>query len=301
MKVLKLGTIMTLGGILFSLTNFVVHADSKENTTEVTLNHNTYLYNKKGSRVKDSKKLLKDESVSVKGKIQKLSKNKKYYTIYNYQRYWLPYILIKGQAYYTTVKGKFIKVANVGKINNSELIATSGYVVTKKNTVFYNANGNATKNKVKKGSKFKVTALLNLKPQVADMPGFYQVSKNKFLYSLDVNKPRIDLQFLTKEAKENKTTYVNLLKNTYIRQADGTIRSKVTVGHMPDSWKVDNLKYIWVSTDNKAELFYHIVSSDPWEQTRDGYISAEAVKVTAGPELTPSNTAAEAEAAAQKK
>lgn len=67
---------MTLGGILFSLTNFVVHADSKENTTEVTLNHNTYLYNKKGSRVKDSKKLLKDESVSVKGKIQKLSKNK---------------------------------------------------------------------------------------------------------------------------------------------------------------------------------------------------------------------------------
>lgn len=47
MKVLKLGTIMTLGGILFSLTNFVVHADSKENTTEVTLNHNTYLYNKK--------------------------------------------------------------------------------------------------------------------------------------------------------------------------------------------------------------------------------------------------------------
>lgn len=223
MKVLKLGTIMTLGGILFSLTNFVVHADSKENTTEVTLNHNTYLYNKKGSRVKDSKKLLKDESVSVKGKIQKLSKNKKYYTIYNYQRYWLPYILIKGQAYYTTVKGKFIKVANVGKINNSELIATSGYVVTKKNTVFYNANGNATKNKVKKGSKFKVTALLNLKPQVADMPGFYQVSKNKFLYSLDVNKPRIDLQFLTKEAKENKTTYVNLLKNTYIRQADGTM------------------------------------------------------------------------------
>ena len=258
-------------------------------------------YNKKGSRVKDSKKLLKDESVSVKGKIQKLSKNKKYYTIYNYQRYWLPYILIKGQAYYTTVKGKFIKVANVGKINNSELIATSGYVVTKKNTVFYNANGNATKNKVKKGSKFKVTALLNLKPQVADMPGFYQVSKNKFLYSLDVNKPRIDLQFLTKEAKENKTTYVNLLKNTYIRQADGTIRSKVTVGYMPDSWKVDNLKYIWVSTDNKAERFYHIVSSDPWEQTRDGYISAEAVKVTAGPELTPSNTAAEAEAAAQKK
>lgn len=192
-------------------------------------------------------------------------------------------------------------MANVGKINNSELIATSGYVVTKKNTVFYNANGNATKNKVKKGSKFKVTALLNLKPQVADMPGFYQVSKNKFLYSLDVNKPRIDLQFLTKEAKENKTTYVNLLKNTYIRQADGTIRSKVTVGYMPDSWKVDNLKYIWVSTDNKAELFYHIVSSDPWEQTRDGYISAEAVKVTAGPELTPSNTAAEAEAAAQKK
>lgn len=61
---------------MFSLTNFVVHADSKENTTEVTLNHNTYLYNKKGSRVKDSKKLLKDESVSVKGKIQKLSKNK---------------------------------------------------------------------------------------------------------------------------------------------------------------------------------------------------------------------------------
>src|SRR5699024_12263175 len=97
-------------------------------------------------------------------------------------------------------------------------------------------------NKVKKGSKFKVTALLNLKPQIADMPGFYQVSKNKFLYSLDVNKPRIDIQFLTKEAKENKTTYVNLLKNTYIRQLHGTIRSKVTVVYIPYRWKVANLK-----------------------------------------------------------
>lgn len=46
-------------------------------------------------------------------------------------------------------------MANVGKINNSELIATSGYVVTKKNTVFYNANGNATKNKVKKVANLK--------------------------------------------------------------------------------------------------------------------------------------------------
>ena len=109
---------------------------------------------------------------------------------------------------------------------------------------------------------------------------------------------------MIRKSQEARGRSANLnfqVSDTYIRQADGTIRSKVTVGYMPDSWKVDNLKYIWVSTDNKAELFYHIVSSDPWEQTRDGYISAEAVKVTAGPELTPSNTAAEAEAAAQKK
>ena len=59
---------MVIGGILFSLTNSVVQADSQENNTEITLNHNTYLYNKNGVRVKNSKKLLKGEKVSVKGK-----------------------------------------------------------------------------------------------------------------------------------------------------------------------------------------------------------------------------------------
>ena len=71
-------------------------------------------------------------------------------------------------------------------------------------------------------------------------------------------------------------------------------------------FKVDKLLYLWVPSENKAELFYHLVGNSV-EGSKgslnftDGYVKASDVKFdTDSVALTPSNTAAEAEAAAKK-
>ncbi|CCI84729.1 hypothetical protein FC52_GL001610 [Lactobacillus pasteurii DSM 23907 = CRBIP 24.76] len=73
--------------------------------------------------------------------------------------------------------------------------------------------------------------------------------------------------------------------------------------------KVDKLVYIWVPSENKAELFYHLVGTkfyatgniDRIDVGSDAYVKASDVKfIPQGLTLSPSNTAAEAEAAAKK-
>lgn len=72
-------------------------------------------------------------------------------------------------------------------------------------------------------------------------------------------------------------------------------------------YKVNKLLYIWVPSENKAELFYHLVGKSVYSnqgevQFADGYVKASDVRFDPNStSLTPSNTAAEAEAAAQKK
>ena len=93
-----------------------------------------------------------------------------------------------------------------------------------------------------------------------------------------------------------------------IYHADGTVinfngdRPRKQSGR----FKVDKLLYLWVPSENKAELFYHLVynsveGSKGSLNFTDGYVKASDVKFdTDSVALTPSNTAAEAEAAAKK-
>jgi hypothetical protein len=67
------------------------------------------------------------------------------------------------------------------------------------------------------------------------------------------------------------------------------------------------LLYIWVPSEKKAELFYHLVSNSVYSNHgevtfSDGYVKASDVQFDPdSTALTPSNTAAEAQAAAVKK
>ena len=77
--------------------------------------------------------------------------------------------------------------------------------------------------------------------------------------------------------------------------------------------KVDKLMYIWVPSEKKANLFYHLVGTkfyatntgtsffDKIDVGHDAYVKADDVKFVNGVQLTPLNTAAEAQVAAQKK
>lgn len=267
------------------------------NHIDITLNHNSYVYNNKGVRIKGLK-LSKGSSLKVKGNIEKINQNQnpKYYLIsYNTQdwnqKYWLPYKVINGKAYYSIGNGKYIRVANVKTVYGDELLANSGYVTVKKNTFIFDANANETKIKAKKGQKFKVDLLINLTPNMPSTLGYYRIagSKNKYLYAYYVKEPRIPLRILP---KNYKNTYVYLTRDTtWIRNSDGTKRTQINMNHSPSTWHVDELRYIWIPEDNKAELFYHISNNDSWKGTQGGYVNANDVRYAGGPQLQPVNAA----------
>lgn len=73
-------------------------------------------------------------------------------------------------------------------------------------------------------------------------------------------------------------------------------------------YKVDKLLYLWVPSENKAELFYHLVGKSAYSTNgeihfSDGYVKANDVQYDKDciNQLTISNTSEEAEAAALKK
>ena len=107
---------------------------------------------------------------------------------------------------------------------------------------------------------------------------------------------------------KTKSSRIIFTQPTDIYHADGTVinfngdRPRKQSGR----FKVDKLLYLWVPSENKAELFYHLVGNSV-EGSKgslnftDGYVKASDVKFdTDSVALTPSNTAAEAEAAAKK-
>ena len=103
---------------------------------------------------------------------------------------------------------------------------------------------------------------------------------------------------------KTKSSRIIFTQPTDIYHADGTVinfngdRPRKQSGR----FKVDKLLYLWVPSENKAELFYHLVGnsvegSKSSLNFTDGYVKASDVKFdTDSVALTPSNT----EAAAKK-
>lgn len=106
-----------------------------------------------------------------------------------------------------------------------------------------------------------------------------------------------------------KKSLIQFIKPTDIYDANG---NKIDfkgdqVRKQGGRYKVNKLLYIWVPSENKAELFYHLVGKSVYSnqgevQFADGYVKASDVRFDPNStSLTPSNTVAEAEAAAKKK
>ncbi|MBP2058340.1 hypothetical protein J2Z60_001519 [Lactobacillus colini] len=112
----------------------------EQSSVKLKLNHNSYVYNNKGKRLKyykGKKALLKKSTrLTIKGKVEPITKVKRYYTYYsdtngNDHPGWLPYKKIKGNYYYKIGTNAYIKCINVSKINNEELQASQGTVIVK--------------------------------------------------------------------------------------------------------------------------------------------------------------------------
>ena len=115
-------------------------ASTKETTVKLRLNHNSYVYDKNGKRLKKykGKKALikKSQKLTIKGKIEPIQKAKRYYfygKLENGNRpaYWLTYKKINNDYYYSIGNKGYIKCVNVKTIDDYSLMSTEATVTIK--------------------------------------------------------------------------------------------------------------------------------------------------------------------------
>ena len=96
--------------------------------------------------------------------------------------------------------------------------------------------------------------------------------------------------------------------DVYNRQGEKLNANNVKIRKQANWFRADNLLYIWLPSENKAELFYHLIAKSFYTtsstgdklKVSDAYVKASDMKYFDGLRLKPSNTQAEAKAAAKK-
>ncbi|ALI52275.1 SLAP domain-containing protein [Lactobacillus helveticus] len=178
----------------------------------------------------------------------------------------------------------------------------------------YNNQGRAIKKNLKAGTKFvvdrlEVTPFADQFPPTAADAGQYRIKgTDTWLLAIDVTANK---KLVKHDYNNEHYGYIKFINDTDVYNADGTMQNhngtKIVKqgGHI----KVDKLVYIWVPSENKAELFYHLVGTkfyatgnvDQIEVGNNAYVKASDVEfINQGLTLTPSNTPEEAQAAAKK-
>lgn len=268
-----------------------------DNKNTLMLDYNSYVYTNKDKRVRVAT-LKKDKPVLFHG-----TKT------------------IKGKKYYRIGKNRYIKAANVGAVNGEIQYVDETYVTVKQNnTVSYTKDGIANNTKYKKGQKIKVDHYLYTPASGTDdfaafnddsaVP-FYQIKgeKDAYLSSLDVT-PRKAMKIGDYNLEHYTYAEYTQLADMPIYTINGT-SSGVIIPHAATNVErqveVDRLMYIWIPSEKKAELFYHLKDQyvmapqgdvykigDARKYVGNGFVKQSDVKIS-GVKLDPINTAQEAE------
>lgn len=169
---------LALGGVSLATTSFDTNANvanaatstTKTTTVKLRLNHNSYVYDKNGKRLKKYKGksalIKKSKTVTFKGKIEPIKTIKRYYFYVvtdngkHSTPYWLSYKKIKGSYYYSIGNKGYIKCINVSSINGNSLLSSQATVIVKpllgKVAYAQDASGNRTTKTYKKGQKLTI-------------------------------------------------------------------------------------------------------------------------------------------------
>ena len=276
------------------------------------MTHNAYIYRSSNRRTSFNGKwkLYRGQTVTTYGGSYKFKNGKRYFRVGGPHK-------------------QYIKSYNLGPVINTNTAAStdSGEETTVTVKYAYNVNiydnqGRVIKKNIPKGTKFVVDRLE--KTSFADQfipewasDGFYRIKGTTHwlvavLVKADKKLPLRDPQ---REENLNKYAYITFSKDTNVYNADGTIQNHngQKIVKQMGQFKVDKLMYIWVPSEKKANLFYHLVGTkfyatntgtsffDKIDVGHDAYVKADDVKFVNGVQLTPLNTAAEAQVAAQKK
>ncbi|WP_420907743.1 hypothetical protein [Lactobacillus acetotolerans] len=235
----------------------------------------------------------------------------------NYSQSWLPYQTIKGVQYYNIGAGGYIKAANVDQIDGKPVYTADANITVKTHW----ANNPTKVVETTTGEKIKVVKKITVDRVTSMYDGnsrsrLYRIkgTTNDFISDVYVKVlPRQQLKIYT----ENSCVIFANNADAYNIQGEKQANKTQNIGTAfikGDAIPVNELLYIWVPSENKAELFYRIEDSsngtdqygnDLFLETKDSqpslyYVKASDVKYLSGPRLTkPENTADEAKADAK--
>lgn len=197
---------------------------------------------------------------------------------------------------------------NTQPVGNEETTVT---VTASFNVNIFDNQGNTVRRNVPKGTKFvvdrlEVTPFADRFPTALGREGLYRIKgTDTWILAVDVTAAK-KLPLHDYDLEHN--SYIKFPQATDLYNASG---SKINtngdyIRKQSGQYKVDKLLYIWVPSENKAERFYHLVGKEVASNNGhisfdDGYVKESDVQFMSNSKaITPSNTAAEAEAAAKK-
>lgn len=197
---------------------------------------------------------------------------------------------------------------NTQPVGNEETTVT---VTASFNVNIFDNQGNTVRRNVPKGTKFvvdrlEVTPFADRFPTALGREGLYRIKgTDTWILAVDVTAAK-KLPLHDYDLEHN--SYIKFPQATDLYNASG---SKINtngdyIRKQSGQYKVDKLLHIWVPSENKAELFYHLVGKEVASNNGhisfdDGYVKESDVQFMSNSKaITPSNTAAEAEAAAKK-
>lgn len=231
----------------------------------LSLNLNSYVYTKNGKRTK--KLLRKGLSYNFIGKYKKNDNatNNVFYREGHY--YQLKTVRINGNDYYQIAKNKYIRVANIAAIGAHPVLSNEMTVTVKRNTPLLTVdaqNGAANTGKtLKKGQKFTVDAQVGLYDGGNSTPNAYRIKgTNNFIWVSDA--------YTRHNVYLNVSNYTELRTYTVRPPKDGlqfydangeNITPKNYIYPKHQLLGVDGKMYIWIPSENKAVLCYHIVAT----------------------------------------
>lgn len=285
----------------------------------LTVVNNSYLYNKNGKKL--ATKIKRWENLAYPGKIKPATNQRFYFNLS--QKKYIPYRYYKNVPYYNLGKGHYVRVSDIGFVNGNALIAKNGQttgIVSTNNARTYTSSEDYANSKymaptaryLNKGQKFTFDKAVTFSTQLVDAdhdPCDYYRIKGTNLY-ISGNDLYLSKQLVSTDYENLNSTRLVMTEKAPLYDASG----KKTNQFLPTKYKTalveetdlyeyqhaDELLYLWVPSENKAELFYHVVGHPDIKTNSladEGYIKQAAVSKTLGLSLKVANTAAQAEAA----
>ena len=300
------------------------------------ITHNTYIYRTSTGRTSYNNrwKLYKGETITTYGGSYKFKNGKHYFRVGGPRKQYVKSYNLGPVVKVNTVQGPNSNASTTNTATNNK--ASSSTPISREETtvtvdanystpiITFDKDGKVVKVRTATpGEKFTVDYLekgsrankvASYIGQFGGDQGIYRIKgTSNWIYSMGV-KAATKITVHNYDLEE--TSIIKFTQSTDLYNADGTLQN-IKIEKNSEWWKVDKLVYIWVPSENKAELFYHLAPTSSWKNVlrldngkyvrdniplKDTYVKANDVQfVENSVKLTPSNTAAEAEAAAQKK